>query len=284
MDNRLTTTVGMKNSKFDFDIKQVGMTEAGIPFKVNNATQGSSDWEQTFRAGATYDLSDSHSVYLSYSESFQPQPTANGDGTVIPPQMGEQIELGVKGDSAKGLFYYQIALFDLARENNFRPSGDTPGLFVKQPAEDIRGAEAMLSLRPNDHLELIGSYTYLDATKQADGTRLNRIPRHQVSAFARYKFGEALEGLSIGIGVRAHDETLESVTMKAFENGVWDTPEAPGFNVWNAVVEYRASESLNFQLNIENLFDQTYYPFWNNNNRIDVGEPFTAKLTARYRF
>ena len=44
------------------------------------------------------------------------------------------------------------------------------------------------------------------------------------------------------------------------------------------------SEQVQVQLNVENLFDETYYPAVHNNDNISTGEPLNARLTVKFGF
>jgi len=49
-------------------------------------------------------------------------------------------------------------------------------------------------------------------------------------------------------------------------------------------VYYAISEKMRVQLNVENLFDETYYPAAHNDNNISTGEPVNARLSLSYQF
>ena len=44
------------------------------------------------------------------------------------------------------------------------------------------------------------------------------------------------------------------------------------------------SENVELQLNVENLFNEDYFPAAHNNDNISTGEPLNARLTVRVGF
>lgn len=52
----------------------------------------------------------------------------------------------------------------------------------------------------------------------------------------------------------------------------------------DAAAFYALSETVQVQLNIENLFDEAYFPDAHNNANISTGAPLNARLTFSARF
>jgi len=52
----------------------------------------------------------------------------------------------------------------------------------------------------------------------------------------------------------------------------------------DAAAIYALNEHTTLQLNIENLFDETYYPDAHSNTNISTGAPLNARFTIRTRF
>jgi catecholate siderophore receptor len=54
----------------------------------------------------------------------------------------------------------------------------------------------------------------------------------------------------------------------------------PGFTRVDAAAFVSLSESLRAQLNVENLFDERYYPTSHGNNNIAPGAPMTVRFSV----
>ena len=50
----------------------------------------------------------------------------------------------------------------------------------------------------------------------------------------------------------------------------------------DAAAYYTVSEKLSLQLNIENLFDENYYPSAHGDNNIQPADPFSARIGVRF--
>lgn len=60
--------------------------------------------------------------------------------------------------------------------------------------------------------------------------------------------------------------------------------EIPDFTRVDAAIYYDISKNTKVQLNIENLFDEDYFPSAHNDNNISIGEPINARLSISYTF
>ena len=58
----------------------------------------------------------------------------------------------------------------------------------------------------------------------------------------------------------------------------------PGYTRVDLAAFYNPTERLSFQLNVENVFDETYYASAHGDNNIQPARPANASLTARLRF
>ena len=58
----------------------------------------------------------------------------------------------------------------------------------------------------------------------------------------------------------------------------------PAFTRVDAAVFFKLSDQIDAQINVENLFDERYFPASHNDNNITTGEPINARFTVRARF
>lgn len=222
------------------------------------------------------------SVYASYATSFLPQ---SGDqfsvlsavSETLVPEKFENLEAGVKWAITPGLFA-TAALFQLDRSNTQAADPNNPGLIVLTGETRVKGVEFSLAGEVTDDLQVSLGYTMLDGTIRSAtsaapaGRQLQQLPRHQISAWARYQLTSAF-----GIGAGLIHQSRQFTTLT---NAV----TLPAYARVDAAVYYDVSEALTLQLNVENLFDADYYPSSHNDNNIQPGEPLNASLSARMRF
>ncbi|WP_370032621.1 TonB-dependent receptor [Qipengyuania mesophila] len=217
------------------------------------------------------------SVYASYAESFLPQagdqflllsPTA----AQFEPEKFTSYELGVKwAPLAKVLV--TAAVFRLERSKT--PYTDPLGNTTLTGESRVDGFEIGAVGEVTDFWKANIGYTYLDGELRSAsdfgpaGLRLQQTPKHQIAAWNRF---DVTEALGFGIGVIHQSDQYAS-----FSNDV----VLPGYWRVDAAAYYTVSERFSVQLNIENLFDESYYPSAHGDNNIQPAEPFSARIGVR---
>ena len=140
------------------------------------------------------------------------------------------------------------------------------------------GLELQLVGKLTEQWQINAGYSYLDGQQRNATTlggqdlRLFQVPEHMISLWTKYDFTEQFAG---GIGV-----THQSSQFATNDNSV----RIPAFTRVDAALYYDLSEAVQVQLNVENLFDETYYPSVHNNDNISTGEPLNARLTVKFGF
>lgn len=233
------------------------------------------------RAGIVIKPQDALSLYASYSTSFLPQSgdqfTSLSDGdAVLDPEKFENFEVGVKYAVLPKLFA-TAALFRLDRSNTTAPSPENDGTVVLTGSSRVEGFEASLVGEVTDFWQANLGYTYLDGEIRTDterasaGQRLHQLPEHQISLWNRF---DLTERFGLGAGVVYQAQQLASISGNVALPDYWRV---------DAAAYYELSDQASVQLNIENLFDEDYYPSAHGDNNIQPGKPFTAKLGVRFQ-
>ena len=218
------------------------------------------------------------SIYVSYAESFLPQ--AGDQFLVLSPTSAQfepekftNYELGAKwAPLAKVLV--TAAIFRLDRSKT--PFTDSLGNTTLTGESRVEGFEIGAVGEVSDFWKANIGYTYLDGELRSAssfgpaGQRLQQTPRHQIAAWNRF---DVTQALGFGFGVIHQSDQYAS-----FSN----TVELPSYWRVDAAAFYTVSDRLSLQLNIENLFDETYYPSAHGNNNIQPAEPFSARIGVRF--
>ncbi|QHQ21100.1 TonB-dependent siderophore receptor [Pectobacterium brasiliense] len=239
------------------------------------------------RAGVVYSLTSYSSLYASYSESFKPNSSIAAQATSLPPELGRSYEIGAKWDLDNRISG-NLALFDIEKRNVMvteRIGNESFGRVVGQVRS--QGAELDLAGKLTDSLSLIGSYAYTDARVTADpknsGKRMPNSARHTASLFLTQDFGNI--GLATGDDLRA-GAGARYVSRRAGKDD--NNFYLDAYTVADAFIAYSLplnGYKVKWQLNVKNLFDQTYYPSSGNDNlRVAVGEPRQVVLRASVDF
>ena len=102
-----------------------------------------------------------------------------------------------------------------------------------------------------------------------------QVPEHQFALWNRYDVNEKL-----GVGLGVVHQSSQYAAIHTAPN----TTRLPSFTRLDAGLYFKASDRLDLQVNIENLFDEDYFSDAHNNNNITPGAPINARLTARVTF
>ncbi|MXO47385.1 TonB-dependent siderophore receptor [Erythrobacter vulgaris] len=219
------------------------------------------------------------SLYGSYSQSFLPQAgdqffILSQDDTQFEPEKFTNYEIGAKWAPLDKVLV-SAAIFRLARTNIQAPSPTDQTLTVLAGESRAEGFEIGAVGEIAEFWKANLGYTYLDGELVnenafgAAGQRLQQLPRHSISAWNRFDFNDRI---GLGLGVIHQSEQFAS-----FSNDV----VLPSYWRVDAAAFYTVSDKLSLQLNIENLFDETYYPSAHGDNNIQPAEPFSARIGVR---
>jgi len=233
------------------------------------------------RGGLIYKPAENVSLYASYSMTYVPRAGAQLSSLAITneafdPEEFENIEVGAKWDVNPSLAL-TAALFQLDRKNVIIPdpaNPTDPAASLLVDGQRTEGIELGISGRINESWSIQGGYAYQDGhlTEDLGGARLAQLPKHVATLWNRYDFTPAF---GVGLGV-----IYQTDMFAAADNLV----ELPGFTRVDAGVYYTPNERLRLQLNVENLFDERYYPNAHNNNNITPGSPAAVRASVTASF
>ncbi|MEQ8404242.1 MAG: TonB-dependent siderophore receptor [Oceanicaulis sp.] len=274
LTDQLKLVAGLRYDRFDvevLDLQAVSPTDDGRRARV--------DEEISPRLGLIYKPAETISAYASYSETFLPSagdqflvltPTTE----TVAPQRFENTEVGLKWDINEALSL-TTALFRVERGLFTSVDPNNVSQIITIPGSVTDGFEAQLSGRLTQQWTVNAGYSYLDSTVdggQFDGNRTLQTPEHMVSLWNEY---QATAALALALGVTYQDDFFVRE-----DNAV----RVPGYTRVDAAAYYDVSDRTRLQLNIENLFDEDYFPDAHSNDNITVGRPLNARVTVRHRF
>ncbi|MEH2107911.1 TonB-dependent siderophore receptor [Nostoc sp.] len=254
---------------------------AGLRYGGFDSVTGSADNFVSPSVGLVYNLTDSASVYTSFSQSTVPQYGLLADGSFPDPRDATQYEVGAKVNLLKDRLTVTAALFNLKQTNIAETDPTNPDVSILVGDIRSRGFELDISGKVTENFSLIAAYTYLDSeiTKSVvpgqEGNRPINSPRHTVGLYGKYQFiGGSLKGLSLGTGL---------VYVGEREGDNENTFELPGYVRVDLGAAYKVN-NLTFRLGIENLFDIRYASGSNNSATISQGSPFALTGSVSVQF
>ncbi len=244
--------------------------------------------EVTPYAGIIYDLNENYSVYASYTDIFQPQQERDINRNYLDPIIGKSTEVGAKGEFFGGALNASVAVFRIRQDNLAQSTGTTiPG--TTPPETAYRASEGATSegfefdlageLAPGWNASI--GYTHFKA-KDAAGNDVNtHYPRDLFRLFTTYRMKGAWSPLTVGGGVNWQSKTYTNASNPL---GVVERIEQKDYALVNVMARYDFSEQWAAQLNINNVFDETYYGMFDAFSQFTYGAPRNAMLSMHYKF
>jgi iron complex outermembrane recepter protein len=208
------------------------------------------------RVGVVFKPRESTALYASYSTSFKPQIfSARPDGEVPKPEIGKQLEIGVKQEWST--VAATAAIFEIRKRNVSTTDPSDPLTLIQTGEQQSRGAELEVQGRVLPQLQLSAGVSFLRAKVSRDedipvGDWLVNAPRRQGNVWLKYTpTGE--RGWYFGGGLLYASEREVNLP----NTGVL-VPEATRID---AMLGFEA-DRWSAQLNGRNLTDRKLYDAW----------------------
>ena len=220
------------------------------------------DDDITLRTGAIYKPRKDMSLYLSWSQSFEPQAAAsqNADaGGPFAPVTGDQVEGGVKTDLFDGRVQANLAAYRIVRRNILQIDGSLPPLNGQDQLRPIgavtsKGFEIDLSTDITPEWVVLANYGYNDAritgtipgrtVTNAVGDRFANAPRHKLGFWTRYQIAPVDAAVAFGGEYVSRRRSLSGQTVQPYT--IFDASITKGLGV------------AELMLRVDNIFDRVY--------------------------
>jgi iron complex outermembrane receptor protein len=226
------------------------------------------------------------SLYGNYVEGFGLSAGVGVNRKVLPPEEARQWEGGAKISLFDDRLTATAAWFHIVKTNVRSPAGPG-GIVFSETTGAVRntGVEFDIQGQVTPELKIIGSFASIDSKiiSEINGARVgNRwwgVPRNSGSFWAVYEPAfEQLRGFAIGAGFTARG---------AVEVDRANSYQLPAYAIANLMARYSfeyQKKKLTAQLNIDNIFDKTYYvtPGWTSG--IIPGAPQTFRGSLKMEF
>ncbi|MCH7315028.1 TonB-dependent receptor [Acinetobacter sp. ANC 3882] len=228
--------------------------------------------------GVIYDLNQNHSIYASYTDIFSPQNRKDVSGQYLDPIIGKQYETGIKSGWFSDHLNTSLSIFKIQQDN---VAEAIDGVYVPNTTEqayrgvngvESKGIELEIDGEITDNWNLNFGIANFEA-KDQKGNKINtNQARTTANLFTKYKWNQ----LSVGGGLSYKSKFYNEVA--AFNQRV----EQNAYVLANVMLAYDIDQNIKTQLNINNLFDKTYYECVGSS--ICYGTPRNITLSLRYNF
>jgi len=240
-------------------------------------------------AGLIYTVNPQWSAYASYADIFKPQTEQKADGQLLRPIVGANYEIGLKGELMEGRMNTSFAVFRIDQKNRAQEDYNTSptcrnDYYCYTDTGEVRsdGFDAEVSGEVARGWNVFAGYTF-NRTKYlkdvaSEGQSFNTYtPKHIFRLWSTYRLPGALQDLTLGGGVSAQSYAYRQISGVTARNG--------GRAIWNAFARYQINRNWSATVNLNNVFDKTYYSSLTHFvNGSYYGDPRNVMLTVRGTF
>lgn len=224
------------------------------------------------RAGVSYLPDRQWTLYANAGRSFRAN-ASDSTGRTFEPESGRAFEVGAKWEDADQRLGATVAVFDITKRNVLVLENVTSGALVPVNVTS-RGVELDVAGQLTRDWRLTGSLAYNDVATPTG--RLLNVPRVNGSVLAVYE-GAFEGGSRYGVGGGA-----THMGRRLGETGT--DFELPAYTTAKLVAYWRATPTLRLSLDVDNLFDTTYYTSSYSRLWVTPGAPRSFMLGVQAKF
>ncbi|WP_230522048.1 TonB-dependent siderophore receptor [Janthinobacterium sp. EB271-G4-7A] len=233
------------------------------------------------RAGLVYQPSTMWSLYASAAKGFRPNSGISIANQAFPAERSRSYELGAKLETGK--LTGTVAVYDIRKSNVLTTNPANTDFAIAAGEVGSRGLELDVSGEVARGLRVSGAYAYTNATVTrgdntiVTGSRFANVPRHSANLLATQQFALDTGTASVGGGVQYVGERLGDVAVSSQFT-------LPAYTTARLLASYSPNAQLRLALNVENLFNRSYYASSYSQLWVAPGAERTVTLHAHYRF
>ncbi|BEP64898.1 pseudopaline transport outer membrane protein CntO (plasmid) [Variovorax sp. V213] len=203
--------------------------------------------------------------YANAGRSFRPNVGSDVAAQGFEPETGRALELGAKWESTDRRMGATAALFDIRKRNVLTSDPVNAGYSTAAGEILSRGFEFDFAGQLTTNWRLNASLVLNDVEITKDNTlaiggRLLNVPRANGSVLAVYENAFANgQRYGIGGGVTHVGKRLGQARTQADAKAATPSFELPSYTTAKLVAYWRINSALRVTLDVDNLFDSTYY-------------------------
>lgn len=236
------------------------------------------------RLGVSWLSTPQWTLYASAGSSFRPNAGSDVLGRAFEPERGIALEVGAKWESADRRLGGTAALFDIRKRNVLTSDPAAAGFSTAAGEVRSRGLEFDLAGQLAMHWRLNASLVLNDVSVTRDNTleaggRLLGVPRVNGSVLAVYEDALATgQRYGVGGGFTYVGRRLGQARTQAEANAGAPAFELPAYTTAKLVGHLRLNERWRLTLDVDNLFDRSYYTGSYSRVWVTPGAPRTVTL------
>ncbi len=247
-----------------------------------------------YQVGLAYKPLPNGTIYATYGTSSTPSAIAAGaisdaatmTSQSLEPEKSRTVELGTKWQVFDDRLTLSAAAFQDIRKNTSVAVSATE---TEQIGEaKVRGIELGFSGSITPRWNVFGGYTFMNSemtkgafNSGAVGQDLPNTPRNAFSLWTTYK---VLPKLTVGGGAYYVDKVYGNSDSTKNADGTPKARWVPSYWRFDAMASYDFNERVSAQLNVLNIFDETYYTKAYAAHYAALGTGRAALLSLRMRY
>ena len=265
---------------------RVDRTNQSLENRRTGVTQTQTPTAHSPRLGLSWLPTPQWTAYINAGRSFRPNTGVDARGASFDPESGRALELGAKWESADRRLGMTAAMFDITKRNVLTADPANAGFSIATGEVTSRGLELDLSGQVTRQWRVNASLVYNEVQVAKDNTlpvglRLLNTPRVNGSLLAVY------EG-TVGQGAGRSQRYGLGGGVTHVGNRIGQTGDTgfllPAYTTAKLVAHWRVSPSLRLTLDVDNLFDTTYYTSSFSRVWVTPGTARNATLGLQARF
>lgn len=264
----------------------MGARVSGYELDESNGSHYNKTAQVSPYTGVIYDLSDTYSVYASYTEIFKPQSSyRDRNDKVLAPVEGKNKEVGIKAEYFDGQLNASLSLFEanldgVAQTDNGQILPDGTQAYRAANGTKSRGFDVDVQGEPGFGWNLYAGLSHFTATDGEDHRLNSQIPRTTARVFTTYRLPGNWNRLTIGGGVNWQSGFYQTATNPMRQSV--DVGQ-PSYALASLMTRYDVSEATSISANVNNVFDKKYYTAVGFQNGYLYGEPRSFMVNVTYR-
>jgi iron complex outermembrane receptor protein len=235
------------------------------------------------RAGLVFQPNKAISLYATAAKGFRPNSGISIDNKAFPAEESRSYEIGAKLETADGKTTGTLALYNISKKNVLTTNPANTDFSISAGEVGSKGLELDVSGELMKDVRFSAAYAYTDATvTKGDntiktGTQFPNVPKNSASVVVTPTFA-LWDGIAtLGGGFNYVGERLGDVAVTS-------TFKLPAYTTARLVSSYAPNKKLRFSLNVENLFNKTYYASSYSQLWVSPGTERTITLNVQYKF
>jgi iron complex outermembrane recepter protein len=240
-------------------------TQQSVLNRLTNKEVSQSPTATTPRLGLSWLATPQWTLYGNAGASFRPNTGADAAGKAFDPESGRSFELGAKWESASKTLGATAAWFDIRKNNVLTADPANAGFSIAAGEITSKGLEFDLAGQISKHWRVNASLVFNDVVVAKDNTlesggRLLNVPAVNGSLLAVFEDATA-DGRRYGIGGGFTHMGARLGEARTQAQAIAGTPafELPAYTTAKLVGYLRISPKVRLTVDVDNLFDTTYY-------------------------